>query len=294
MSYDSLITHHNTTVNGIRLHYITAGQGKPLVLLHGYPQTHYAWHKVIPELAKSFTVIAPDLRGLGDSERPKVGYDKRTVAEDIYQLVRSLGYEKIYLVGHDYGGSTAYVLASEHPEMIERLVVIECAPAGLGETNEVPLVLGGGAWHRAFHLVPDLPEALVTGREKLYLSWFYQHYSCHPDAITEADVDEYIRTYSQPGAMKAGFDYYRTYFEDTERGREYAKTKLQMPVLAIGADSVYGSSVEQYMRQAAVTVQGVVIANCGHFVPEEHPETLIQHILTFATASVTTNRWSRP
>lgn len=203
--------------------------------------------------------------------------------------MRSLGYEKINLVGHDYGGSTAYVLASEHPEIVERLIVIECAPAGLGETGEVPLVLGGGAWHRAFHLVPDLPEALVAGREKLYLSWFYQHYSRHPDAITEADVDEYIRTYSQPGAMKAGFDYYRTYFEDTERGREYAKTKLQMPVLASGADSVYGSSVEQYMRQAAVTVQGVVIANCGHFVPEEHPETLVQHILTFATASNTTH-----
>lgn len=283
MSYDLLVTHHTTTVNGIQLHYVTAGHGKPIVLLHGYPQTHHAWRKVIPELAKSFTVIAPDLRGLGDSDRPETGYDKRMIAEDVYQLVRSLCYEKIDLVGHDYGGSTAYVLASEHPEIVERLVIIECAPAGVGETGEVPLVPGGGAWHRVFHLVADLPEALVAGREKLYLSWFYQHYSRNPNAITEADVDEYVRTYSQPGAMKAGFEYYRTYFKDTEDGREYVKTKLQTPVLAIGADSVYGSSIEQCMQQAAVSVQGVVIANCGHFVPEEHPEALIQHILTFST-----------
>lgn len=130
----------------------------------------------------------------------------------------------------------------------------------------------------------SLPEALVAGREKLYLSWFYQHYSRNPDAISDADVDEYIRTYAQPGAMKAGFEYYRAHFKDTERGREYAKAKLQMPVLAIGADAVYGSLVEQCMQRAADNVQGVVIENCGHFVPEEHPEALIQHILKFATA----------
>jgi pimeloyl-ACP methyl ester carboxylesterase len=290
MSLAAIVTHRTATVNGIRLHYITAGQGEPIVLLHGYPQTHYAWHKVIPALAKHFTIIAPDLRGLGDSDRPEAGYEKHIVAEDVYQLVRSLGCEKINLVGHDYGGSTAYVLAAEHPELVERLVVIECAPAGLGETSEVPLVPGGGAWHRVFHLVPDLPELLVAGREKLYLSWFYQHYSRNPSAISDTDVDEYLRTYSQPGAMKAGFEYYRAYFNDTKRGREYARTKLQMPVLAIGADSVYGASVEACMRQAAINVQGVVIANCGHFVPEEHPKTLIQHILKFITASSITSR----
>ena len=275
------IDSHNATVNGIQLHYITAGEGEPLVLLHGYPQTHHAWHKVIPELARHFTIIAPDLRGLGDSQRPETGYEKDIIAEDIYQLVRSLGYEQIYLVGHDYGGSTAYFLASEHPELIKKLVVIECAPPGLGETGEISLVPGGGAWHRSFHLVPELPEALVAGREKTYLSWFYQHYSRNPEAISDADIDEYIRTYSQPGAMKAGFEYYRAYFKDTDRGREYAKTKLQMPVLAIGADSVYRESVEQSMKQGAVDVRGVVIANCGHFVPEEQPEALIQNILQF-------------
>ncbi|MGL4621060.1 MAG: alpha/beta fold hydrolase [Chroococcidiopsis sp.] len=274
--------HNNVMVNGIQLHYVTAGEGEPLILLHGYPQTHHAWHKVIPELARHFTVIAPDLRGLGDSERPKTGYEKHIIAEDIYQLVRSLGYEKIYLVGHDYGGSTAYFLASEHPEIVQRLIVIECAPPGLGESSEVPLIPGGGAWHRAFHLVPELPEALVAGRERVYLSWLYQHYSRNHEAISDADIDEYVRTYSQPGAMKAGFEYYRAYFKDTERGQEYAKTKLQMPVLAIGADSVYGASVEQCMKRGAINVEGIVIANCGHFVPEEQPEALIEYIFKFA------------
>lgn len=281
MALEKMLTHHDATVNGIQLHYVTAGAGEPLVLLHGYPQTHHAWHKVIPELARHYTVIAPDLRGLGNSERPDTGYEKHIIAEDIYQLVRSLGHEKMYLVGHDYGGSTAYFLASAHPELIQKLVVIECAPPGLGETGEIPLVSRGGAWHRAFHLVADLPEALVKGREKTYLNWFYKNYSRNPEAVSDADIDEYIRTYSQPGAMKAGFEYYRTYFKDTERGREYAKTKLQMPVLTIGADSVYGESVEQSMKQGAIDVRGVVIANCGHFVPEEKPQELIEQLLKF-------------
>ena len=132
----------------------------------------------------------------------------------------------------------------------------------LGETSKVSLIPGNGAWHRVFHLVPDLPEALVAGRERTYLSWFYQH--C-----------------SQSGAMKAGFEYYRAYFKDTEHDREYAETKLKMPVLAIGADSVYGKAVEQSMKQGAEDVRGVVIADCGHFVPEEQLEALIQHILSF-------------
>ena len=135
----------------------------------------------------------------------------------------------------------------------------------LGETSKVSLIPEAGAWHRVFHLVPDLPEALVAGRERTYLSWFYQHYSQNRKAISDKDIDEYIRTYSQSGAMKAGFEYYRAYFKDTERDREYAETKLKMPVLAIGADSVYGKAVEQSMKHGAEDVRGVVIADCGHF-----------------------------
>lgn len=274
-------THHTASTNGIQLHYVRAGQGDPLVLLHGYPETWYAWRKVIPELAKHYTVIAPDLRGLGDSEKPESGFDKRTVTEDIYQLIQQLGFSRIFLVGHDYGGSTAYVFAAEHPEMVRRLAVIECAPAGLVDHDVIPLTEGGGMWFRCFHLVPELPEALVAGRERLYLTWFYQHFSRQPDAIAEAEIDEYVRTYSLPGGMRSAFEYYRTYFEDTKHGQEYRKTKLTMPVLAIGADSVYGTAVQQYMEQAAIDVRGVVIEDCGHFVAEEQPVILTQQLLNF-------------
>lgn len=281
MTFDSTFTHHTAIANDIQLHYITAGQGDAVVLLHGYPESSYAWRKVMPALSQHYTVIAPDLRGLGDSDKPDFGYDKHTVASDIYQLVQELGFQRIFLVGQDYGGSTAYVFAAQYPEMVRRLVVIECAPAGLMKDDEILLVAGGGAWHRSFHLVPDLPEALVAGRERLYLSWFYQHYSRTPGAISEADIDEYVRSYSAPGAMRAGFEYYRTFFIDVEQGKEYAKTKLKMPVLAIGADAFFGTAVAEYMQTAAIAVRGVVLENCGHFVSEEQPEALVQLLLNF-------------
>lgn len=274
-------THRTTVVNGIKLHYVIGGHGAPVILLHGYPQTSYAWRKVMPKLTNHYTVIAPDLRGLGDSDKPVSGFDKRTIATDIHQLIQSLGFSTIFLVGHDYGGSIAYAFAAEYPTLVHRLVVIECAPAGLGETNSIPLVAGGGMWHRAFHLVPDLPEALVAGRERLYLSWFYHHYSRQRRAISANDIDEYVRTYSLPGAMRSGFEYYRAYFEDTALGNEYCKTKLTMPILAIGADSVFADAVQQCMERAAVNVQGVIIESCGHFVPEEQPFVLTQHLLNF-------------
>lgn len=280
-SSDFNFTHHTTTVNNIRLHYVMGGQGDPVVLLHGWPESWYAWRKIMPALAEHYTVIAPDLRGLGDSDKPASGYDKRTVAQDIYLLLKQLGIQRIFLVGQDYGGSTAYVFTAEYPEMVRRLVVSECAPAGLVKDDLIPLVVGGGMWHRSFHLVPDLPESLVEGRERLYLSWFYHHYSQNPGAISETDIDEYVRVYSIPGAMRAGFEYYRTYFEDTEHGKEYARTKLKMPVLAIGADLVYGTAVEEYMRAAALDVRGTVIKNCGHFVAEERPAELVEQILAF-------------
>lgn len=280
-SLDSTFTHHTAVVNDIRLHYVMGGQGDAVVLLHGYPQSSYAWRKVMPALAAHYTIVAPDLRGLGDSDKPASGYDKRTVAQDIYLLVKQLGLQQIFLVGHDYGGSTAYVFAAEYPEMVRRLVTIECMPAGLVKDDTIPLVAGGGMWHRVFHLVPDLPESLVEGRERLYLSWFYKHYSRNQAAISETDIDEYIRVYAAPGAMRAGFEYYRTHFEDTQQGKIYAKTKLKMPVLAIGADSVFNTAVEECMQAAAINVRGVVIENCGHFVAEEQPEALIQHLLSF-------------
>ena len=164
-------THHTAQVNGFRMHYVVAGAGYPLVFLHGWPQTWYEWRKIIPLLADHFTIIAPDLRGLGDSERPLTGYDKRTLASDVYQLVTTLGYTKVGLTGHDWGGTVAYYLAYDHPEVVERLLILESTP-GIARVGE-PIDLRGirRLWHVFFQGgAPDLAEQLVRNQVELYLS----------------------------------------------------------------------------------------------------------------------------
>ncbi|MGA7009286.1 MAG: alpha/beta fold hydrolase, partial [Nitrososphaeraceae archaeon] len=157
-------SHHTATVNGIQLHYVTGGHGDPVVLLHGWPETWYSWHRVMPALAKNYTVIAPDLRGLGDSSKPPTGYDGKTVAEDIHQLVTQLGFRTIFLVGHDIGTQVAYSYAAEHPTEVRKLVVMELTIPGFVPAGRMPL------WWAVFHQTPDVPEALVAGKEMMYLS----------------------------------------------------------------------------------------------------------------------------
>ena len=196
-------SHHMASVNGIQLHYVIGGHGDPIVLLHGWPETWYAWHKVMPALAKNYTVIAPDLRGLGDSSKPPTGYDGKTVAEDIHQLVTQLGFKTIFLVGHDIGTQVAYSYAAAHPNETKRLVILDVPIAGIGPEENIT-----GLWWAQFHNVRDIPEMLVAGHEREYLTWFYRNYSYNPDAITEEDIEEYVSHYSAPGGMRAGFEYY--------------------------------------------------------------------------------------
>lgn len=286
MSSTSLFNHHYTEVGEVMLHYVIAGSGPPIVLLHGWPQTWYEWRHVIPELAKFYTVIAPDLRGLGDSSRPLQGYDKATVAEDIWQLVAGhLGHSTFHLVGHDWGGPTAYALASSHPEAVTTLTVIDVViPGDGGDFSE-----GGRRWHHQFHMTPDLPEALVKGRERIYLQWFYQTFAYRPGAIDEAALDEFARTYTQPGALRAGFNYYRTMGQDSKKNAERLATgfRLPMPVLAIGGATTYphgrgrGKDVQASLERVADRVEGHVIEECGHFVPEEQPDALMQLLMNF-------------
>jgi pimeloyl-ACP methyl ester carboxylesterase len=169
----SVITHHFALVNGIRLHYVIAGHGKPVVLLHGCPETWYEWRHIIPSLAKNYTVIASDLPGLGDSSKPVNGYDGKKVADDIYKLVTQLGFKQIFLVGHDWGGQVAYSYAAAHPSDVRRLVIIETPLPGIASSSDVGKFYppsAGGLWWVSFHLVPNLPEKLVAGKERLYLS----------------------------------------------------------------------------------------------------------------------------
>jgi pimeloyl-ACP methyl ester carboxylesterase len=274
--------HHYADLGDVRLHYVTAGAGFPVVLLHGWPQTWYEWRHVIPGLAAKFRVIAPDLRGLGDSSRPADGYDKKTVGNDVWRLVRdTLGIESFHLVGHDWGGPTAYAIAAAHPEAVETLTILDVAIPGDGSAN---ISQGGRRWHHAFHQTMDLPEALVAGREDIYLGWFYRNYGHRPDAIPDADIAEYLRTYRQPGALRAGFSFYRAIPRDVaDNAASAARFKLPMPVLALGGDSGWGRRMEvvESLRRMATDVRGGMIENCGHWMPEEQPEELLRRLLDF-------------
>jgi pimeloyl-ACP methyl ester carboxylesterase len=271
--------HHTAKVNDVLLHYVIAGHGDPVVLLHGWPQTWYEWRKIIPALAERYTVIAPDMRGLGDSSKPAGGYDKRTVAHDIYQLVRQLGFERIFLVGHDWGGPVAYAYACAHPADVLKLVILDVPIPGAGLEHALTF-RPRSVWHVQFHYVRDLPEALVTGRERTYLSWFFRT-AYDPTAITEQNIDEYVRCYSAPGGLRAGFEYYRAIFTDVEHNLENAKTKLRMPVLALGGERGFGEMTIKSMQQLAEDVRGGVIERCGHWIPEERPGYLTEQLLAF-------------
>ena len=250
-------SHHTATVNGIQLHYVIGGKGDPVVLLHGWPETWYAWHKVMPALAKNYTVIAPDLRGLGDSSKPLTGYDGKTLAEDIHQLVTQLGFKTLFLVGHDIGTQVAYSYAAAHPTEVKKLVVMELTIPGFAPAGRMPL------WWATFHQTPDVPEALVEGKEMTYLSWFYHNLAFNPAAITQADINEYVSHYSAPGGMHAGFEYYRAFPQDAIQNMNYSKSNLTMPVLAMGAGYIpaFGGNVPMQsivygMRMLAQNVQG--------------------------------------
>ncbi len=222
-------SHHTASVNGIQMHYVIGGRGDPVVLLHGWPETWYEWHLVMPALARNYTVIAPDLRGLGDSSKPLTGYDGKTVAEDIHQLVTQLGFKTIFLVGHDIGAQVAYSYAAAHPTEVKRLVVMDLSFPGFIPTGKMPL------WWFLFHQTPDLPEALVQGKEMIYLSWFYHNLAYNPSAVTP-DINEFVSHYSAPGGMRAGFEYYRAFPQDAIENENYSKTELTMPVLAVGGE----------------------------------------------------------
>ncbi|MBH67681.1 MAG: alpha/beta hydrolase [Rhodospirillaceae bacterium] len=285
MNQDLDVKHNFADLGDVLIHYVMAGAGPAIVLLHGWPQTWWEWRHIIPSLAMNYTVIAPDLRGLGDSSRPLNGYDKKTVANDIWRLVNEiLGYKSFFLVGHDWGGPTAYALAAAHPEAVEKMVILDVTIPGCGgDFSE-----GSRRWHHQFHSTPDLAEALTQGREGIYLSWFYRTFAYKPDSITNEDLKEYLRTYVQPGAMRAGFSYYRAIPQDIEDNKKnIQKMKLPMPVLAIGGGVSYpngrgrGKQTSESLARVADNVTGEVFDYCGHFIPEEAPSRLNDSLARF-------------
>jgi pimeloyl-ACP methyl ester carboxylesterase len=282
---DKTFSHHFAMVNGIRLHYVIGGKGEPLVLLHGWPHTWYQWNQVLPALAKLYTVIVPDLRGFGDSAKPLSGYDSKTFAEDIYQLVKQLGFQRIFLAGADWGFAVAYAYACAHREDVIKLVNVDSPLPGINweqlaeYTKEA--AVEGGIWHFMFNAVPDLPEALLSGNERTFISYFFEHYSYNIAGITEAEIDEYVRCYSAPGGIRGSVGLYREVFESSDQNREYAKTKLKMPVLALGGSFGLGSRALEACEAVADNVTGIIVEKCGHFIPEERPDYLVKQLFQF-------------
>jgi len=236
----------------------------------------------MPALARNHTVIVPDLRGLGDSSKPVDGYDGNTTAEDIHQLVTQLGFKDIFLVGHDLGAFVSYSYAAAHPNEVSRLVILDVPIAGTGPALNLTRL-----WHIPFHMVRDIPETLVEGKEREYLTWFYRNGAYNPAAITEEDIDEYVSHYSAPGGMRAGFEYYRAIPLGVEQIEEYSKVKLSMPVLALGGEYSFGTAALDSMKSLATDVRGGIVPLSGHWIAEERPDFLTDQLFKFFGNSTT-------
>ncbi len=279
---------------GVRLHYVVTGGGsRTMVLLHGYPQTWWEWRHVLGPLVRAgWRVITPDYRGAGGSSKPPTGYDKRTMASDLYKLLRDhleiAG--PITLVGHDIGMMVAYAFASEYPKMVDRLVLMEAPlPGTLAYDTSVASIKVSNVpmWHFFFHNAQNnLAESLTSGRERMYLQHFYERLAFDQDAITEADLDLYASHYSAAGAMRAGFELYRAFDRDAEDNKALLKKngRLTMPVLALGGTSSFYLPIAKVMLAEVakhVTVAG--IPDCGHWIAEENPKAFLSELLSFCS-----------
>ena len=275
-------TSHFADLKHVSMHYVKAGKGETVVLLHGIPQTSYEWRHIIPDLAKHYQVIAPDLRGLGLTSKPGFGYDKKTMAEDIWELLHDhLGLDTFYAVGHDWGGPVAFSLAAHHRAAVKKLAILDVVIPGDG----ADFSQGGRRWHHAFFRTRDLPEALCIGKEDLIIGWLFDHYGHRPNAISKEDQEVYFESYRQFGTFRAMLEIYRALPIDIEDNHNNIKEfgKLAMPVLALGGSESFGRGMEciDSMRRVAEDVTGGVVERCGHWIAEEQPDVLKKHLLDF-------------
>ncbi len=279
--------HHSTRLSEVTLHYVTCGEPSDpaVVLIHGYPQTWYEWRDIMPAMAEAgFFVVAPDMRGLGDSSKPLAGYDKRTVAADIWEAVSGpLGLSNFAVIGHDWGGPTAFALVAAHQAAVTHFGLLDVVIPG----GPVDIAQDGRRWHHAFHHTPDLPEFLTAGRERAYITWFYRNFSWRADAISEEAIDEFERCYAAPGGMRAGFSYYRAAAQDARDNKAWFEGGLQldMPVLALGGEKheARGRGMEPYdcLKPICSNIVGEVVPDAGHFLVEDQPEYVAERLIRF-------------
>jgi len=265
-------------IEGKRLHYLTAGQGPPLILLHGYTQTSRMWRPLIDKLKHKFTVIAPDLPGIGYSDIPKDGCDMKTAAIRIHALVKSIGVSKARVVGHDIGLMIAYAYAAQFPTEVEKLVVMDAFLPGvagweLAYNND-------NLWHFRFH--GPTPEALVKGREKIYFAYFWNDLAADKRrSLKPADRNAYVAAYSRPGRMRAGLAYFAAWPDTAKDFAQMAKTKLAMPVLSIAGEKASAAILVPQMKLVATTVTTIDLKDTGHWLMEERPEETMEALIAF-------------
>lgn len=258
-------------VNGVKVHYLKAGTGKtPLVFLHGFGETSHMWIPMFDAFGKDFTVIAPDLRGIGDSSQPATGYDKKTMAADVHELVKSLGYKEIDLVGHDIGLMVAYAYAAQFPEEVSKLALLEAPIPGIGDLWD-KIFNNEKTWH--FHFVEsEYALPLVKGRERIFLSHFWDELAANSKGMSEESRVLYTEAYAKDGVMRAAFEMFRAFNRaDAEDNRKFAANKLKMPVLTIAGDGSMGAVLEGQAKMVATDVRSIVFANTGHWLTEERP-----------------------
>jgi pimeloyl-ACP methyl ester carboxylesterase len=275
---DGAVRSRTADVEGVKLHYLAAGHGPAVILLHGYTQTSLMWKPIIPLLAKRFAVIAPDLPGIGDSEIPADGLDMKTAAIRIHSLAKSLGIEKARVVGHDIGLMVAYAYAAQFPTETEKLVVMDAFLPGVAGWENV--YNNPGIWHFRFN--GPTPEALVHGRERTYFEHFWNGFAADKThSIPEADRVAYAAAYARPGRMRAGWAYFVSFQQAAKDFAELSKTKLTIPVLAIGGEKANGALLGQQMEIVAADATVIVLNNTGHWVMEERPKETTDALMKF-------------
>jgi pimeloyl-ACP methyl ester carboxylesterase len=267
--FDSSFTHGRVRIDDGSLHYVKGGSGPALVLIHGWPETWWEWHLVMPALARTHTVIAFDLPGLGESSIPRDGYDSKTTAARLHQAVNRLGYDRVQVMGHDQGVLIGYSWARDYPSEVTRLAVVDSTLIGFGLEQSYGL-----SFHFGFNMAPQgIPEHILDTKDVGTYFGYVFRFAHVPQAI---DVQRYVDAYLDPARRSAGYDYYRAWPENAKDNQDNAQAKrLAQPVLAVGAEFVFGLTVATSFQQVANDVRGVVVPGSGHWPQEENPQFMI-------------------
>jgi pimeloyl-ACP methyl ester carboxylesterase len=273
--------HVNTVINGINIHYVTGGAGEPLVLLHGFGQNWFMWNRILPELAKHFTIVAPDLPGLGESGKPDSGYEKKHMARYIHGLVENLGFKEINLAGHDIGLMVAYAYAAQFPSTVKKLALMDALLPGI---EPVWSQVKASAWWFGFFAFPASGQ-LVEGQERLFLTNFWPMVGYVREPFTKEESDEFIRAYSVKGATTAAFHWFGAFEQDAKDNKEFMKTRLKMPLLAMGGEHFGASFLVDHCKLVADDVRRSDIKGSGHWIVQENTEQVRKDLLTFFTSN---------